>query len=202
MSSINDIEVFCTIVKAQSLSAAARELGLSSSIVTRRLARLEQHLQVRLFERTTRTLNITEVGQRYYNSVSELLLSLQVLENEIKNSREEVSGTLKVGLPVSISNRYVTKNLYKLLELYPHLKIKIVNGNHLLNLLEDGFDCVLYCGPLPDTSYYYKKISTWKKVLCASPQYLSKYGFPTKLENLKKHSCLDHLDNITNTWSF
>ncbi|MCL9783610.1 LysR family transcriptional regulator [Vibrio sp. S4M6] len=199
---LNDIEVFCTIVKQQNLSKAAKDLHVSPSIVTRRLARLEQRLNTRLFERTTRQLTITDSGQRYYDSVHDILLSLKTLEDDIRTSNEQVSGHLKVGLPVSISNRFVSANLHQFLKKYPALHIQIVNGNHLLNLLDNGFSCILHCGPLPNVSYYYKKIATWRKVLCAAPSYLSLFGTPNNLEELQNHNCLDHLDNTERIWNF
>ena len=197
---LEDIETFCAIAKVRSLSGAANELNLSASVVTRRLARLEDHLKARLFERTTRSLMITEAGQRYYDSVYPLLQSLKLAESDIRNSEERVCGLFKVGLPVSISNSYVSPNLDRLLDRYPEMNIQIVNGNHLLNFLDNGFCCVIHCGSIPDTSFYSKKITTWRKVLCASPDYLAKYGNPQTLSELKEHNCLDHLDNLSHTW--
>ena len=197
---LDDIEIFCAIVKAQSFNKAARDLHICPSIVTRRLARLEKQLKIRLFQRTTRRLMITEAGQRYYDSVHDILQALTSANNDIKHLSENVTGTLKVGMPVSISHRYVSQNLHQLLAQYPALNVQIVNGNHLLDLLDNGFCCVVHCGPLPDVSFHYKKIATWKKIICASPDYLDKYGMPKKPEDLKQHNCLDHIDNFNYTW--
>ena len=197
---LEDIEIFCAIVKAQNLSKAARHLHISPSIVTRRLARLEKQLGVRLLQRTTRRVMLTDAGQRYYGAVQDVLHTLKMANQEASSFTRTVTGTLKIGLPVSISHRYVSQHLYQLLKQFPHLKVHIVNGNHLLDLLDNDFDVILYCGSLPNISFHYKKIGVWRKIVCAAPGYLETYGLPQNPDDLARHNCLDHADNFQYSW--
>lgn len=198
---IEDINVFCAIAKHQSFSKAARELEISTPVITRRLVRLEQQLETRLLNRTTRQVTLTEAGSLFYSEVSDILQALEASKESMKSLTTQVSGTLKIGIPVSLSQCYVVPALKEFLKQYPKLKLQIVNGSHLLNLLHNGFDLVIQCGELPPSSYYYKKIVTMKKVLCAAPDYLKKHGYPNSLEALSSHNCLYLCENIHKTWA-
>ena len=199
---LEDIEVFCAIAKHKSFSKAARALQVSTSIATRRLARLEKKLDVSLFHRTTRQITLTEAGRLYFDEVKNLMDSLEVANQNVKSTRKEISGVIKVGVPVSISHMYVTEHLHALLKRYPKLKVHVVTGNHLLDLLKNGFDVVMHCGNLPNSSLHYKKLGMWGKVTCASPLYLQERGTPMIPEDLAQHNCLDHADNFQGSWSF
>ena len=199
---LEDIEIFCVVVKEQSFSRAARCLHLSPSIVTRRIVRLEQHLDSRLLHRTTRQVTLTEAGQQYFLQVSDILQALKLANKQVKSLNQDLIGTLKVGLPASISHLYLSRHLQVFFTQFPNLKLHIIHGNHLLDLLENGFDLILYCGHLPDSSFHYKKLGSWKKVICAAPTYLKKYGIPKQLKDLQQHNCLDHADNFYHSWHF
>lgn len=199
---LEDIEIFCMIAKHKSFSKSARALHISPSIVTRRLVRLEKKLDVRLINRTTRHVTLTEAGQFYYDEVKTLLEAFEISNKNIKSMKKEINGVLKIGIPVSISHFYVTPHLHEFLTQFPALKIHILHGNHLLDLLENGFDLVMHCGELPNSSFHYKKLGQWEKVICAAPSYLEKNGTPLTPEDLMLHNCLDHTDNHANTWLF
>lgn len=197
-----DIAIFCAIVKASGFAKAAKELKLSTSIVTRRLARLEQTLGVRLMHRTTRQVSLTSAGRLYYEEVSPILEALQASNRNVKSLSQEITGTLKIGVPVSISQLYVTQQLQPFLAHHPQLVIHMVTGNHLLDLLEEGFDLIVHCGELPDSTFHYKKVGLWEKITCAAPEYLKRHGTPQQPEDLVQHNCLDHADNVKRTWRF
>ncbi len=199
---LEDIEVFCTIAKQGGFAKAARVLHISTSMVTRRLSNLEESLGVRLLQRTTRQVSLTEAGQQYYDEMSQILERLQISNKNVKTLSKEVTGTLKVGLPVSISSLYVTQHLQEFLDQHPHIKVTICHGNHLFDLLDNQFDFVVHCGELPSSNFYYKKIGSWKKIIAASPSYLAKYGTPKTPDDLAEHNCLDHGENFDFTWRF
>jgi DNA-binding transcriptional LysR family regulator len=198
---LEDIQVFCTIAKHQSFSKAARELNISAPVITRRLSRLEKTLSARLLNRTTRQVTLTEAGNKFYAEVTDILQLLDASKENIKKTTSQIAGTLKVAMPSSLSQSYVAPALKDFLEKYPHIKLQIFTGNHLLNFLNEGFDLVIYCGELPNSSYYARKIATMKKVICASPDYLSKYGEPKELDDFKNHNCLQFYDNVAYPWS-
>lgn len=196
---LEDINVFCAIAKSQSFAKAARELGISTSVITRRLARLESTLEVRLVNRTTRQVSLTEAGQLFFTEVSDILQALEVSKENVKLASSQISGVLKVALPASLNQCYVIPALSQFLEKYPNLKIELTTGGGL-SLLNNGYDIVILCGQLPHSSFYYKKIHTMRKIICASPGYLKKYGEPKNLEDLKSHNCLDLHDHFQSYW--
>lgn len=199
---LEDIETFRAIVLTGNFTKAAKVLGLSTPVVTRRLARLEEALNARLIQRSTRHIHLTEAGELFFKQISDVIEAFEASKEAVKNLNNEVSGTLKVGMPATISNLYVTKTLHVLKEKYPLLNIHIATGEHLLHLLANGFDLIIHAGTLPDSNFYFKKIGSWKKIFCASPTYLEKHGTPISPDELKLHECIDHLHNTERTWDY
>lgn len=196
-----DIHVFCAVAKHHSFAKAARELGISTPVVTRRLARLEKELDTRLLNRTTRQVSLTEAGNLFYSDVNDLIQTFEASKESVKSLTSNVAGTIKVGLPPSFSHYYVSRALHCFLKDYPNIKIHIETGTNQFNLLNNGFDLVVHCGELPSSSFHYKKIGTMKKIICASPAYLKKHGTPKHYTDLLSHNCLGHADTMYQTWS-
>jgi DNA-binding transcriptional LysR family regulator len=199
---LEDISAFCAVVEQKSFSRAARQLGVSTAVITRRVARLEKSLDTRLLHRTTRLVSLTEPGQAFYTQVRDLLDALESSKKTVKSFTQEVTGTLKIGLPASISYLHLTPNLHHFTQKFPQLKIQIVLGNHLLDLLRESFDLIIYCSSLPDSNFHYQKLGDWRKIICASPDYLKKFAKPKTPEDLVEHQCLDHYDNFQRVWKF
>lgn len=196
---LEDINVFCAIAKHQSFAKAARELEISTAGVTRRLARLEETLDARLLNRTTRRVTLTEAGQLFYVEVLDILQSLEATKESVKSLTYKISGSLKVGLPLSFSNIHITHSLGHFVAQYPNLRLQINTGFNQLHLLSNGFDVVIHCGELPSSSYHYKKLGSMKKIICASPAYFKKHGTPKLPEDLQSHNCLG-INEETQTW--
>ncbi len=201
---LEDINVFSVIAKHQSFSKAARELELSTPVVTRRLARLEKLLGTRLLNRTTRNVTLTEAGSLFYLEVNDILAALEATKESVISLTRKVTGTLKVGLPYAFNQCYVSKSLNNFLAQYPALKIQIESGSYLLGLLNSGFDLVIHCGNLPDSNYYFKKLGKMKRIICAAPSYLEAFGTPQTPEDLLLHNCLgsDNSSSTPNLWTF
>lgn len=197
-----DIETFQAIAQHQSLTKASKVLGISTPVVTRRLARLEKSLGTQLVQRTTRQVKLTEAGELFFLQISDVLQGLEASKEAVKNLTNNVAGTLRVGLPPSLSYLYVTKMLPKFIREYPNIHLEIATGNYLLNLLTGGFDLVIHAGVLPDSSFYYKQIGSWKRIFCASADYLKRHEMPRTPEDLKSHFCIDHLSNTERTWEY
>jgi len=197
-----DISAFQAVARHKSFTRAAQHLELSISVVTRRLARLEQSLAVRLLQRTTRHVHLTEAGEVFLAEISDVLQALEASKETVKSLSRSVSGTLKVGLPANISYLYITPALHRFMTRYPNLQIHFVTGDYLLDLLGNGFDVVIHCGHLPDSSFYFEKLGAWRKLFCAAPSYIEKYGEPKTMEELKSHNCIDHYENLDRTWEY
>jgi DNA-binding transcriptional LysR family regulator len=197
---LKPLNAFVMTIKQGGFAKAAHALGTSPSSISRLLAQLEEELGFSLLERTTRTLKLTEAGALFYEKAQEILTIYDSSKKNLGNLSNVLSGNLKIGAPTSISYLYITNCIDEFLKDYPSLKLHLVNGDHLLDLLEDDFDFVLHCRPLPDSNFLYKKLGTWTRTLCASPDYIKKNGLPKNIEELKKHNCLLHYDNKEGTW--
>ncbi|MDF1655044.1 MAG: LysR family transcriptional regulator [Coxiellaceae bacterium] len=199
---IEFLKAFCTVYEQGSLTQAANKLGVSTPKMTRQLQQVESELNTSLFHRSTRALTVTEAGELFYHQAKEIIRQYESSLLSLQTLTTTVSGTIKIGLPASISHLWITPTLQQLSAQYPELKFKLVIGNHLLDILSDSFDLIIHCGKLPDSGFYYQKIRNWHKVTCASPEYLKTHGTPRHPEDLIKYNCLDHYDNFSNTWSY
>lgn len=197
---LKPLKAFILTVKQESFAKAAQLLGISTSSMSRLLAQLEKELGFSLLERTTRTLKLTEAGALFYEKAQEMLAIYDVSKQNLGSLKTILSGRLKIGAPSSLSYLFISKCISEFLELYPHLNIQLVNGDHLLDLLENGFDFVLHCGSLPNSSFYYKKLGTWTQTLCASSHYIEEHGVPSSLAELAQHNCLLHDKNKEGFW--
>ena len=196
------LKTFVAVAEHASFAKAAKHLNLSTPSVTRHIQELEGVYQAKLFARTTRHVGLTETGQEVLQFALDVLNMQQGLNDKIQSVQERAFGSIKIGLPTSILQLFVYDNLHKLLKQYPDLNVEIAVGNHLTHLLSEQFNVVVHCGPIPDSSFYYEQLASWKKILCASPKYWKKHGKPTKPDDLMHHNCLDHADNHTHYWEF
>jgi DNA-binding transcriptional LysR family regulator len=199
---IENMETFIQVVQQKSFAKAARKLGISTPMVTRKVVKLEQELGVMLLQRSTRHLSLTEAGEQFYSHCIEILDRLAAAKQAAQGQQQELTGVIKIGLPASISSLYVVPALADFVSAYPQLSIQIVHGNHFQDLLAQGFDVVVYCGRAPDSSFLYKKLATWHKVTCAAPSYLQQHGMPRHPTELEQHNCMDHYDNYLDGWAY
>lgn len=197
---LKPLHAFVSIVKCGSFSKAARLLGLSSSSITRLLAQLEKELGFTLLERTTRRLKLTEAGALFYEKAQDILVIYDTSKEHLGGLKDILSGPIKIGAPSSLSYLQITQCVNEFLTDYPHLKIQLINGDHLLDLLENNFDFVLHCRPLPNSNFHYRPLGTWTRTLCATPAYLEKWGTPNDCDALSDHNCLLHYENKESTW--
>lgn len=199
---LKPLTIFTTIVKLGGFSKAAQALGTSTSSITRLLSQLENELGFALLERTTRTIRLTEAGSLFYEKAQEILSIYDMSKKHLGLLQNVLSGQIKIGAPSSLSYLYITKCINEFLEQYPHVNVQLVNGDHLLDLLENDFDFIFHCRPLPDSSFQYRKLGAWTRMLCAAPSYIKKNGQPNSLEALSTHNCLMHYQDKTSSWPF
>lgn len=199
---IDDLQAFRAVAELQSFSKAARQLRISSSVVTRRIARLEQHLQIKLLQRSTRQVSLTELGADYLLQITDILQQLELSYTQLKQRQQQITGTLRVGVPYSIMQSWIIPKLAAWHHDFPELQIDFIQGNHLTNMIADKFDVVIYCGNLPDASYYHRHLANWHKHTCASPSFLKTYGIPKTPQALAQYACLDHANNYHQGWGY
>jgi len=200
-NTLQEITVFARIVGAGSLSAAARDLGMSPAVVSRRLAALEARLGVRLLNRTTRSLHLTDEGAAYYETCNRVLADIEEAETAVSAGRAEPRGILRVALPASFGNQHVAPLVPKFAERYPDVQIALSLSDRTVNVVEEGFDLAIRIADLADSSLAARKLAPNRRVVCASPAYLRRNGTPRTPEDLAQHNCLTTTD-FTMSWAY
>lgn len=180
MDRIQAMNVFCRVVDCQGFAAAARELDLSPSVVTRLINELEAHLGVRLLNRTTRTLVLTAAGERYLEKARQLLLDLQDMEDEAGSATTDPSGRLKVQVPPAFAAHQLARVLPTFLARFPRISIELVAPN-VVESIDDSFDlCIVVSasGQL-DGQFVARRLTCSHIIACASPAFLDRRGRPS-----------------------
>ncbi len=200
MTSLDDLALFVAIVDAGSLAAAARTQGLPKSSVTRRLARLEARLDVRLLQRNTRQLTLTETGRRLYERSRPLIAQAQAAEAEIANEPVEPHGLLRITATGAFGRLFIAPLLAAYLREQPLVNAELALFDRSVNLVEEGFDLAIRMGPLMDSGLIQRKLTDIPRLLCASPDYLAGTTPVSTLDDLKHHAGLVTAGG--NRWSF
>jgi len=182
--------VFARVVEAGGFSAAARELGLSKSAVSKSVARLEDRLGLRLLNRTTRKLSLTEAGAAYHAGCRRMLAEAEAAEREVVRLAGAPRGTLKLDLPMSFGVSRIAPLLPAFLQRYPEVDLDVVFEDRRIDLVEEGYDLAVRIAALPDSSLVARRLCPVRRVVVASPAYLSTRGTPRRPEALAAHDCL------------
>lgn len=190
MDSFEGIVEFVAVAESQGFSAAAKQLGVSTSHVSRQVSRLEERLGSALFARTTRLVSLTETGQAYYHQCKELVNGLQQANEQISSQQLQLSGTLRVSAAGAFSEQFVAPALMAFAKRHPDLTIDMDFNSRMVNFVEDGIDFSIRYGQLQDSGLVARKLVDRPMMAVASPEYLIKCGTPTHPKQLKQHSCL------------
>ena len=201
-SSFQQMTVFAKVVGAGSLSGAARELGLSPALVSRKLAALEARLGVRLVNRTTRSLHLTDEGASYYEACSRLLAEVDEADAAVAVGRVEPQGLLRVALPASFGHLHVAPRISAFAVQYPKVRLALSLSDRAVNVIEEGFDIAVRIADLEDSSLAARKLAPNRRVVCASPDYLARHGTPRLPEDLVHHNVLTTTADLAMTWDF
>ena len=190
MTNLGDLEVFVRVIATGSMSTAARDLGLSPAVVSKRIKRLEDKLGTRLLQRTTRQISLTEAGQGFHERVLTVLGGLEEAEAFASGRSSEVNGTLKISASTSFGRMHVAPHLKPFMEAHPDLAIHLVLSDEFTDIVGGGFDLAIRIAELNDSSLVARRLAPVRRVLCAAPSYLAAHGTPETLDDLKKHRCL------------
>ncbi|GAB4543732.1 MAG: LysR family transcriptional regulator [Haliangiales bacterium] len=188
--SLNEIAVFARVVAAGSFSGAARQLGTPKSTVSRAVTRLEERLGVRLLQRSTRTLNLTDAGAGFYEQVAEAIGMIEAAESAVTEHQEEPTGTLRITAPYDFGSGVLADLLPRFTSRYTGLQVEVSLTGRLVDLISEGFDVALRAGPMRDSTLVARKLGEMESRLFASPAYLDARGTPTSPEQLKSHDCV------------
>jgi DNA-binding transcriptional LysR family regulator len=190
MLDLNDIVVFARVIEAGSFTAAARLLGMPKATVSRRIAALEREVGMRLIQRTTRSLNMTDAGRLYYEQSSQALRTIEDANLRLAEARAEPSGTIRISAPVGFGDSFLTGAVSDFLGEHPKTKVELCLTDDQLNLVESGIDLAFRTGILPDSTLVARKLGSTHRILCASPDYLARRGVPAAPADLVRHHCV------------
>ncbi|MFB3301733.1 LysR substrate-binding domain-containing protein [Pseudomonas sp. AMR01] len=187
---ICEVEVFAHIATSGSLSAAARRLGLSAMTVSRRLASLEKELGVRLVHRTTRSVALTPEGEMYLPYAKTMLEANEAARSTLKTSAGSASGTLRVTAPSVFGQTVIMPLLPALLADHPNLKVDLTLSDSIIDIAGLGIDVAIRIATLRDSTLVATTLAPNPRVVCASPEYLARWGTPRVLDELSHHACI------------
>ncbi|VVO56241.1 HTH-type transcriptional regulator DmlR [Pseudomonas fluorescens] len=202
MNPFEDMRIFCQVMDSGSFTSAADQLGLSKQFVSRRLMQLEERLGVRLLNRSTRRLDVTPLGQSYYESALRLLSKVEQVEQGIAGQTTEPRGTIRVSAPLSFALAHLGCLLPVFLQRYREVTVEVDLSDRPVDLLSEGYDLALRIGVLEDSTLIARRIASIQRVYCASPAYLAERGIPRKPEDLHAHDCLPYGHGRQVQWRF
>jgi DNA-binding transcriptional LysR family regulator len=203
MDTLNSFAVFTKVVETGGFSSAARELNMSKSAVSKHISKLEEHLGVRLLNRTTRKLSPTEVGTTFYERARRVVEDVEETELAVSALHTEPRGTLRLNVPMSFGFLHVAPLLADFTARYPNINIDMALNDRVVDLLDEGFDVAIRIARLPDSSLIARKLAPFRRAICASPSYWKEHGKPQHPKDLKNHNCLIYsYMSSDDEWSF
>ncbi len=191
MAYLDNIRTFVRVYELGNMSAAARDLRISAAVASSRISQLEEHLGVRLFNRTTRALNATEQGALFYAGAGKILDSVADAEAEISSVTDTPRGTLYIAAPLGLGQRLIAPAVPAFRAQYPLITIRLRLSDRKLDLAGEGLDAAFFLGNPEDSTLRIRKIADCPRLLCASPAYLAAHGTPETADALKSHACLN-----------
>jgi DNA-binding transcriptional LysR family regulator len=203
MDRFQAMQVFIKVANTHGFAEAARQLLMSPPSVTRAIAMLETMIGSKLFTRTTRSVNLTEAGQRYYEDCKRILADVEEAENNAAGLYATPSGTLTISAPVIFGQLHVLPVVTKYLDLYPAVAVRTLFLDRIANLVDEGIDAAVRIGHLPDSGLHATPVGNVRRVLCAAPQYLEQMGMPNHPAELSNHKIIASVGAWTTLeWQF
>jgi DNA-binding transcriptional LysR family regulator len=197
------MSVLLTVVEAGSLSAASRRLGIPLATVSRKVSELEAHLKARLFTRSRRGLSLTDVGQSYVEACRRILEDISEAEQTASGEFTTPRGNLVITAPIVFGRLHVLPIVTQFLAVYPDIDIRLLQVDRVVNLVEENVDLAVRIGELPDSSMIARRVGAVRRVLCGSPDYFGRHGYPKRPEDLSSLQCIT-FENLMSPaeWTF
>jgi len=192
MDKITAMQVFISVAELSSFSRTADRMGLPKGSVSGAIQQLENHFGTQLLHRTTRKVTLTQDGQRCYVRCQDLLAEIEELEGMFRTSNAPLSGRLRVDMPSGLAKIVVQQGLATFLSAHPDLELELSSSDRRVDLIQEGFDCVVRVGTLQDSGLIARALGQLQMVNCASPAYLEKYGCPQTPADLQRHHLIHY----------
>lgn len=186
------LALFAEVARLRSFSEAARQAGIAKSAVSKRIARLEDELGVRLLRRSTRTLSLTDEGVRVYEHCAAIVAAAAAAESSARSASEELRGTIRINAPVTFAHMHLARALAPFLAGHPGIAIDLATDDRYVDVIDSGYDIIIRVGRLRDSGLYAKKLVSDRLVIVASPAYLARAGTPEAPGDLVRHDCLHY----------
>ncbi|UJJ31759.1 LysR family transcriptional regulator [Halopseudomonas maritima] len=199
---LDDALIFTRVVECHSFTSAATTLGMQKSTVSRRIAQLEERLGVRLLNRTTRKLRLTEVGQAYYERCRQIMQEFAEAEQAIMQLQREPTGLLRVSSPIEFGQLFLGGVVGQFMRAYPAIQVEVELSTRTVDPVEEGVDVVIHLGRPQDSSLVARRLMTSPRQLYASPDYIKRYGMPAAPAELSAHRCIHALVDGARKWRF
>ena len=190
MRKFEEMEAFVAVVETGSFTSAADRLGLTKSVVSRKVSALEERLGVQLMRRTTRQQNLTDTGQSFYEHSARILADLDEAESAVLQEHGELRGTLRVALPLSFGVRHMCRPIAEFCRRHPRVTFDLDLNDRRVDLVEEGADLAVRIGRLADSSLIARRLFEARTVVCGAPGYFEQHGKPGVPEDLRRHRCL------------
>src|SRR6185503_8755508 len=198
-----EMAAFVRVVDAKGFSAAAPALGLTPSAVSKLVTRLEARLGVRLLQRTTRAIHLTEEGEAFYEQARRIVGDIAALESRITDGSGTPRGVLRVTTSLALATHQLAPVLSEFLARYPLVQVALLPTDRVVDMVEEGIDVAIRIGKLADTSFMARRVGEDKRVICAAPAYLARHGTPRRPEELLRHNCIVARERAyLNRWAF
>ncbi|CDZ51957.1 Transcriptional regulator, LysR family [Neorhizobium galegae bv. orientalis] len=190
ITNLADLEIFVKVAASGNMSAAAKSLGISPAVVSKRIKRLEEQLGTRLLQRTTRQVGMTDAGKGFYDRIANVLTGIEDAEQFVSGRSTEIAGNLRISAPTSFGRMHIAPHLPTFMQANPHLSIDLMLSDEFTDIIAQGFDVAIRISELKDSSLVARKLVQVQRILCASPSYIERHGAPTSIEELADHHCL------------
>lgn len=197
MDQVARVGIFVAVVEERSFAGAARRIGMTSSAVSKQIQNLEQDLKVKLLNRTTRHVAVTEEGAVYFEGAKRALIDLQEAEEEIHELKSHPRGPLRVSLPHSLAVKYLIGCAARFARNYPQVALDVSLSDRFIDPVNDGYDVVVRIGSLADSTLVTRRLASCPFVLCASADYIDRRGLPETPDDLAAHDVLAYSGNNT-----
>ena len=192
MDKLRAMEIFVAVVESGSFTDASTRLGMSAVMVGKYIAQLESQLGTRLLERNTRRQSLTDAGRVFVEESRRVLEQVLIAESSVERLRLAPSGTLRVSAPTSFGSCVVSPLAATFLQLWPEVRIELDLTNRMVDLVDEGIDLAIRIGNIQQTDIVAKYLGEYRMVICASPDYLARFGIPQTPAELNEHLCLSH----------
>ena len=202
MLKLEAIAAFSATAEAGSITGAARRLAISKSVISERLTELERVLGTALMRRTTRSLSLTDDGKIFYERAKEILRNIENAASELTERRGTLAGPLRISAPVSFGTLHLGQALFGFLAKYPGIELTLELDDRFVDILGEGYDAIVRHGPVNDARIIVKRLSTSRRVLVASADYLKRSGTPASLQELGQHRGIIYGNRGAADWRF